>query len=237
MIRTMLAFAALALLAAPAAAEERRYSVTDFDRLTVEGPYIVNLVVGRTTSATASGSREALDRVSVDSQGRSLRIRRNRNSWGGGTPGADVGAVTITINTRSLRSARLIGPARLQVEGAEGLNVEFIVEGSGSLRASGVEADNLSLALNGSGRLEIAGTARRLNASLLGTGDVEATNLRAREAAVTTTTLGAVTLTVDGPVTVTAGGLGAVTILGRAVCTLRGAGASQVRCSNQRQDR
>lgn len=233
MIRIAAALLGLLALAAPAAAEERRYSVTDFDRLIVEGPFVVHLVVGRTSSATATGSREAIDRVTVDSQGRMLRIRRNRNAWGG-APGADVGTVTIALEARSLRSARLIGPARLQVDGAEGLNVEFSVEGSGVLRATAVDADNLTLALAGSGRLDLAGATRRLRANFQGTGDVEGTNLRARDATVATTTVGTVTLTVDGPVTVNAGGLGDVVILGRAVCTLRGSGATQVRCSNQR---
>ncbi len=162
-----------------------------------------------------------------------LRIRRNRNAWGG-TPGADVGPVAIALEARTLRSARLIGPARLQVDGAEGLNVEFSVEGSGSLSATGVDADNLSLALIGSGRLDVAGTTRRLRASFQGTGDVEAASLSARDATVATTTAGNVTLTVDGPVTVNAGGLGEVAIGGRPICTLRGVGAGQVRCSNQR---
>ncbi len=233
MIRIMAALLGLLALAAPAQSAERRYSVTDFDRVIVEGPYVVRLVVGRTSSATVTGTREAIDRVTVDSQGQMLRIRRNRNAWGG-TPGADVGPITIALEARTLRSARLIGPARLEVEGAEGLNVEFSVEGSGSLRATGVDADNLSLALLGSGRLDIAGTTRRLRASFQGTGDVEATNLRAQDATVTTTTVGTVSLTVNGPVTVNAGGLGDVNILGRAICTLRGSGATQVRCSNQR---
>ena len=233
MIRILPALLALVAVAAPAAAEQRRLSVTDFDRVIVEGPYVVHLVVGSNSSATVTGSREAIDRVTVDSQGRMLRIRRNRNAWGG-TPGADVGPVAIALEARSLRSARLIGPARLQVDGAEGLNVEFSVEGSGSLRATGVDAENLSLALLGSGRLDIAGATRRLNASFQGTGDVAAANLSARNATVATTTAGNVTLTVDGPVTVNAGGLGEVAILGRPVCTLRGVGADQVRCSNQR---
>ena len=35
----------------PAAAAERRFAVTDFDRVVVEGPYQVRLATGRTTSA------------------------------------------------------------------------------------------------------------------------------------------------------------------------------------------
>jgi hypothetical protein len=41
-IAVLLAFA----LALPAAAAERRYPITDFDRIVVEGPFIVRLTTG-----------------------------------------------------------------------------------------------------------------------------------------------------------------------------------------------
>ena len=86
MSKILLAIAALAL-SAPAAAAERRYPVTDFDRVVVEGPYIVRLTAGPSSSATARGTQAALDRATIDVTGTTLRIRRNRSYWGG-TPGA-----------------------------------------------------------------------------------------------------------------------------------------------------
>jgi hypothetical protein len=225
---------ALLAFAAPAAAETRRIAVADFDRVIVEGPYVVHLVTGRPSAASAQGARDALDRVTIDVQGQMLRIRRNRNFWGG-APGADAGTVTVELATRSLRSARLIGPARLDLQGARGLNLELSVEGSGDLRAAGVDADHLSLALLGSGRLEAAGAARMLNGSFQGTGDIVAANLRAGQAVIATTTSGAVALTVNGPATITANGLGNVRILGRPVCAVRGIAADQVQCGGSDQ--
>jgi hypothetical protein len=234
MLRTLFALLGLAALASPATAADRRYSVNDFDRLIVAGPYQVRLVVGGPSSAVASGTREGLDRVTVDVQGRILRIRRNSSAWGG-TPGADTGPVVITLATRSLRSARLIGPARLDLAGARGLDLELSVEGSGTIQAASLDIENLALALLGSGRLELAGAARALTGNFQGTGDVDASALAARGATVSTTTSGAVLLNVAGPVTVAANGLGEVTIAGRAICTISGPGADQVRCgSNQR---
>jgi len=233
MIRAFLALMALALFAAPASAADRRYSVTDFDRVIVEGPYVVRLVTGRASSATASGRTEALDRLGIDVQGQTLRIRRNRSAWGG-APGADAGVVTIELTTRSVRSARLIGPARLELVGARGLNLELSVEGSGSIAAAGLDVERLSLALLGSGRLRVAGETRALNGNFQGTGDVEATGLAARNATIASTTYGSVALTVNGPATIAANGLGDILIGGRPVCTIRGPGAAQVVCSNQR---
>ena len=236
MIRNIAAAFTLLALAAPASAVERRYSVTDFDRVVVEGPYRVHLVTGRPSSATASGSREAIDRVSVDVQGQTLRIRRNRSAWSGNAR-VDPGPLEIALATRNLRSVRLIGPTQVEVQGGSGLNLEFSVEGSGGLKVSGVSADTLALGLIGSGRIEIAGNARRLRADFQGSGDVLGQSLVvAQDATVATTTAGTVALTVNGPATINANGLGAVAIFGRPVCTVRGSGEAEVRCpaSDQR---
>ena len=236
---TRLPFALLAFLAAaaPAAAAERRYAVTDFDRIVVEGPYIVRLVTGRPSSASASGSQAALDRMTIDVSGQTLRIRRNRSSWGG-NPGAQQGPVEIELTTRSVRAVRLIGPGSVELNGARGLRVDLIVEGSGSLRAADVEADSLSLGLAGSGRLEVAGTAEILNADIQGTGDVDGSRLRVEQATITTATTGLVTLEVVEEATVGAFGVGQVEISGNPACTLRGPSADLVRCgSDQRQNR
>ena len=222
-------FLALLALAAPAAAEERRYSVADFDRVVIEGPYQVRLVTGRASSASAQGRRDALDRLSIDVQGQILRIRRNRHAWSG-APGTDLGIVTVELATRNVRSARLIGPARLDLAGRRGLTLELSVEGSGNVRAAGGDADRLALALIGSGRIEVAGTTRALTGNFQGSGDIAATALAANNAAIVSTTSGAVALTVNGPAAVTNNGVGNVRILGRPVCTIRGIGADQVRC-------
>ena len=230
MTRLLSALLALSALAAPALAEDRRYVVEDFDRVIVEGPYVVHVLTGRASNALAHGSRQALDRMSLDVQGQILRIRRNRSAWSGGSGGADPGIVTVDVTTRSLRSARLIGPARLDAQAVRGLSVEFSVQGSGTLHAAGVDADALSLALLGSGRLEVAGAARSLAANFQGSGDLAAPRLVARNANISSTTSGTIEVTVNGPATVANQGVGNVRIFGRAVCTISGSAADQVRC-------
>jgi len=67
----------------PAVAAERRYSITDFNRVEVDGPYQVTLTTGGSSSARATGSSAALDRLSIEVMGQTLRIRTNVSSWGG----------------------------------------------------------------------------------------------------------------------------------------------------------
>lgn len=238
MKRIALAFLALAAAASPARADERRFPLTDFDRVIVEGPYVVHLVAGRPTAAVATGNRQALDLLTLDVQGRMLRVRRNRTaSAGSNAPVA--GVVRIELNARTLRSARIIGPTQLTVENARGLDLELSVEGSGALRATGVDADNLSLALLGSGGLDIAGTTRALTGNFQGTGEIRAAALRAQRANVVSTNSGEIDLNVDGPATITSNGLGAIRVAGNPDCTIRGLTPDVVACvaSNQRQPR
>lgn len=234
MNRILLAILLAFVSAAPASAAERTYSVTDFDRIIIEGPYVVRLVIGRSTSARASGSREALERLAIDVTGQTLRVRRNRTGERSGNS-VQAGPVTIELTARTLRSARLIGPGTLDVERAEGLRVELAVQGSGRLRATSIAADALSLGLLGSGRIEVAGTAETLRATVDGTGDLDGSALRAKTANIVTNTLGTVAMGVSREATVSAMGLGNVNISGRPTCNVSGPGAGQVSCgSNQR---
>ena len=235
MNRTLLCAIALAAASAtPVSGAERSYSVTDFDRIIVEGPYIVRVVAGRSTTARATGTSEALERLAMDVTGQTLRIRRDRTGERSGHS-VQAGPVTIVLTSRTIRSARLIGPGSLDVERAEGLQVDLTVQGSGRLRATSVAADSLSIGLLGSGRIELAGTAETLRATVDGTGDLDGAGLRTEQATVVTNTLGAVTLAVSREANISAMGLGNVTIAGRPSCNVRGPGAGQVSCGlNQR---
>jgi len=223
-----------ATFAVPASAADRNYSVTDFDRIIVEGPYVVRVAVGRSTSARASGTREALERLLIDVTGQTLRIRRDRTGDRSGSS-VQAGPVTIDLTARTLRSARLIGPGSLDVARAEGLRVELAVQGSGRLRATSVVADSLSIGLLGSGRIEVAGTAEAVRATVDGTGDLEGSGLRTEAANIVSNTLGTVAFAVSREANVNAMGLGNVIITGRPSCNVSGPGAGQVACgSNQR---
>lgn len=233
MIRT-LPFALLALAAAvPAAAAERTYSITDFDRVQVDGPYRVTLATGRSSGARAEGSAEALDHVSVDVQGGTLRIRRNRSAWGS-HPGAGSGPVAVTVTTRDLRNAAVVGSGSLDIDRVRGLRVDLSVSGSGRLNVSAVEADNLVVGLLGGGRITLAGRAKQLRAAVQGSGDLAAAGLSADDAQINSDTAGNVAVAVTRSAKVTATGAGDVEIVGRPTCTVEAKGSGQVICGGAR---
>jgi len=230
MLRFLLA---LALFATPASAQQRRYAVADFERVVVEGPFAVTLTVGPPSSVVGTGSAQALERVTVDVQGTTLRIRPNRSAWGG-TPGQAPAPATIALTARNLRSARIIGGGRLAVNSARGLRVDLVVEGNGQLVATGLNADALTLGLRGAGSISAAGEAKAVAADIQGNGSLDAGALKSQTVTLFAATTGDISLTARRSATVTANGLGRVDIAGTRACTLRGPGAGAVRCGPAR---
>ncbi len=236
MMRSMVRFLATLIalfIAGPAEAAERRYAVADFERIAVEGPYRVRLVVGGPSSAVASGSAQAIDAVSVDVQSGTLRVRRNGGAWGS-AQGRPPEPATITLVTRNLRSARVVGAGSLEISGGRGLRIDLSVEGPGRLAATGIQADNLSVGLRGSGAMVLTGSAKALTADVQGSGSLDAAALDADAITLLAATAGEISLTARRSATVTANGLGSVTVAGSPACTLRGPGAAEVRCGRER---
>lgn len=219
----------LVIAAAPAAAEERTYPVTDFDRVEVQGPYEVTLVTGRPSAARAVGSAQALEGISVDVQGSQLRIRRNASAWGG-YPGQKPGPVRIEVSTRDLRAVSVIGAGQVTVDRLRGLRADLSVSGSGRIDAGRVEADTLILGLVGSGRIAAAGTAKQVRATVQGSGDLAAPGLVADDLALTAETAGRIAIAARRTVKLRVGGSGDVAIGGTATCTITGSAAGEVRC-------
>jgi hypothetical protein len=228
----ILPLALLALAAVPASAAERNYSITDFDRVQVDGPYRVTLTAGRSSSARAEGSTEALDHVAIDVQGGTLRIRRNRSAWGG-YPAEGVGPVTVALTTRDLRNAAVVGSGSLDIDRAKGVRVDLTVSGSGRLTVADVDADTLVVGLLGGGRIALAGRARQLRAVVQGSGDLDARGLVAEDAQIGSETAGNVAVTAAKTAKVTATGPGDVDILGSPTCTVQAKGSGQVRCGGR----
>jgi hypothetical protein len=215
--------------AAPASAAERRYTVTDFDRIKVEGPFQVKLSTGRASSAVAIGSPQAIDQVSVEVQSRTLRIGRNANAWGG-YPGESAGPVRIEVSSHSLREAMVQGSGSVTVDKAKAMRFQASVSGSGKVAIGQVEADTLALAVMGSGKIEIGGKAKALRAKIHGTGDLAASGLKTEDAVIGADTAGAIAVGASRSAKVTATGAGDVEIIGNPACTVEARGAGRVTC-------
>lgn len=224
----------LLVLAPSAQAAERRLTVTDFDRVRIEGPFAVTLKTGRSPSAVMTGDQRALDRVQVSVEGRLLRVRPNKSAWGGfaGERGSDA-PLTISLTTHGLRGAYVAGAGKLTVDKVKALKFELAVTGSGAAELSQADVDNLNLGLVGSGRLLIGGNAKTMRATLQGSGNLQAEALTVEDARLNTDSAGSVRLGVKRAATIVASGPGDIEIIGSPACTVKATGAGRVICGDE----
>ncbi len=227
----MLVVIAVALAAPPAAAAERRHSVTDFDRVQVDGPFQVTLATGRPNSAIVTGSNQAIERVSIEVQGRTLRIRPNRSAWGG-YPGDGAGPVAIALGTHDLRAASVSGSGSIVIDKASAMRFDLAVSGSGRIAIDSVETDNLTIGLLGSGRIEVGGKTKELRATIQGNGDLKAGRLLAEDARINADTAGTIEVSVRRTANVTATGSGDTIVIGKPACTVKALGSGRVACGD-----
>ena len=227
---TRIMLSALAFLAAaPAEAAERRFTVSGFEKVQVEGPFQVTVVTGKGSGAIATGSPQALDQISIVVEGRTLRIRPNRSGWGA-PPKAGEGGIKVALSTHELTAATLAGSGTLAIDKARGMRLDVALSGSGRITIGQVEADKLNLQMMGAGALVLSGRAKSLRATVTGQGALDAAGLTAVDAEIAADSTGNIVLGVRRAAKIASSGAGDVTIGGTPACTLSGTGAGRVRC-------
>jgi hypothetical protein len=136
------------------AATETRH-VAAFDAVELVGVNDVDIHVGRKQSVTVHSDRNLLRHVTTEVQGSRLVID---------TPG----------------SFSTLAPMRVDI-GVPALSAVSL-SGSGRLRVDGIDAKLLTVTADGTGAVYAQGHARRVDATLNGSGDLELQRLVAREA-------------------------------------------------------
>lgn len=235
MRRLILASLILAASSSAAAAASRNFTVTGFDKIRVQGPYAVTVRTGAGPSAKASGERDALDRMVVEVQGRTLIVRTDRGGWTGWLGGAQGGA-TLALTTHALTAAALDGPGSLSIDRMAAPRVDMSISGSGDVTIGAIETDRLTLNLAGSGQMKMAGKAAQARITIMGSGDVDAAGLAVADAEVSLAGSGDVQLSASRSARVNANGSGNVTITGKAACAVRNIGTGNVACGKKPAD-
>lgn len=223
-----LAFACAVLaLSAPAAAAQRSFTVTGFDRIRVDGPFRVTLATGVAPFARATGSSAALNGVSVEVQGRTLIVRKSPGSWGG-YPGESPGPVDIAVGTHELSAAWLNGAGSLAIDKVKGLSFDLSLQGPGSIAVGKLSVDRLRAGLSGSGSAVLGGTAAMVTALVRGTSSLDASALVSKDATVGAEGVAVVKLTATNTAKVDTQGTATVDLAGGPACTVRALGSAVV---------
>jgi hypothetical protein len=213
--------------AAPANAAERRFTITGFERVRVDGPFSVTLTTNSAPFARARGSAAALDRVVIEMQGRTLVVRRDRTGWGGNPGDADQ-SVEIALGTHELAGAWVNGSGSLAIDRARGLKFDLSVSGAGSAEIASTDVDQLRIGLLGTATSKVSGKALRLSASVDGSSSLQAGELTVKDAIITSGGPANVELTATQTAKVTARGAATVALRGRPACANRLEGSASV---------
>lgn len=223
-----LALISLLLLAAPAGAAERNYSVTSFDRIRVDGPYQVTLKTNVSPFAKASGAQASLEGVSIKVEGRTLTVRADTSRTWGGYPGEGRGPVTIVVGTHELSTAWVNGAGALFIDRVKGLSFNLFIQGSGVARIDAADVDQLRLGLSGSASSRLAGRALKMTANVSGSSSLDAESLAVKDAVISAEGPALVRASVTGTAKVNALGLASVALEGTPSCEVKSQGSSTV---------
>jgi hypothetical protein len=222
---------ALALLPTAAAAAERTIGIGSFERLRVDGPIDVRVATGKPASATLSGDRDAIERLSVSVDGNTLTIRPGNQTWGETPRRGSAGLAVVTLTTPTLASATSLAGAKIAATRMKAPRVDLAVTGSGSIAVDAVETDQLAATAIGVGAISVAsGKAARARLAVNGTATIDAAAVVA----------GDLQATLDGPgevkgqarftATVNNIGLGRVVVGGNPKCTVSARAGGPVAC-------
>lgn len=209
--------------AAPAFGTERTLTMTDFDSVRVEGPFIVTVTTGRGTAGRVSGDARALDHVRVDVEDGTAVIRATEDA-------NDARPARVMLVTRTMTRASLAGSGTLTIDRMTGNDARVTLDGSGRLSVNAAAADGLTAITAGTGTLTLAGKARNGTLEARGSGTLDATRLTIADARIILDGSGTLFASASRAAQVGVKGTGSATIYGTAACTVKREGSASVRC-------
>lgn len=211
---------------------ERSYQVGPFTRIAVSGPYHVDVRTGSDPSVRASGPERSIERMEVEVDGDTLRIRPQKRRGMNFSRSNDSEPVRLAVTVPGLAAAEIAGSGEIGVDRIAGESFDGAVAGSGDLRLGNVEVQRLKIGIAGSGDVRAAGgRAARAEYGIAGSGDIDMGSLVAEQAAVSIAGSGNVNASATDTASVDIAGSGDVRLRGGARCQVRKAGSGNVDCS------
>ena len=221
--------AAALLLSGPVVAAEKRYGLTSFETIEVGTDVDVEVVSRAPVGAVATGSADALDRLTLETRDGRLVIGEKKYA-GDENRRASPGAVTIRVNAANLRAATLAGAGSLRIDRLKGARVTIGLRGPGRVSVDAIDADRLSVAMIGNGTMTLAGKAKQGQMTLSGAGVVDAGKLAIDDLVSDSEGAGDHILNAVKTAAITTRGVGKTVVLGRPACTVRNLGSGTVSC-------
>lgn len=206
--------------------ERRQIAERDFSAVAVNGSTGVDIRHGAAFAVEAEGDATALDRLTVERDGDTLRIgQRSGGNWWSGRRSP----VRVRITMPAIRAATLAGSGDIAIDQADD-GFAGSVGGSGDMTIGQLRGNRAMLKVGGSGTIAAAGAVRHLDMAVAGSGSIDAKQVVATEATVTVAGSGDANATVNGPARVTLAGSGSTTLGAGARCTIDRSGSGDADC-------
>lgn len=230
--RLLTAAVVAACLASSAQAAERKFMVSSFDKLIVEGDLNVQLTTGKAPSAVASGEKRAVDTVNIERSGNTVTVRYRPSA----VTRSNAGPVTVALTTHNIGTIILRGSAVMTADTVKAPNSRVEIIGAGSLTINDIKSDKLISIVQGSAKFAIAKGAVATGDMLIdGAADIAAPDLIFNELRLIQNGQAKSLLRAERKVEISTAGSGSVEILGKATCFIREAGNAKIRCRNHGQ--
>ncbi|MGB5725482.1 MAG: DUF2807 domain-containing protein [Parasphingorhabdus sp.] len=225
---------AMLLLSSGAQAAERTFSLFGFDDIRIGNGVDVVLTSGKGPLARAEGdTRELLDRVSLQKNGKQLVVSVRPRSLGGNDYDADR-PVTLYLSSYAISNISHLGSGLVTLDKLSGRTPRVRLGGFGTLQIDAVDADRLDLAMTGGGQINIAGKARDARIELQGASMFESPDLTVEKLTLVQRGPARSRLTVKREAIITNNGTGQIDIAGTPNCTVRTDGAAEIVCNPDR---
>lgn len=175
---------------------QKTYDLASFKAISNETSADVNIKLGSTQSLTARGSSSALDRLRLEVERGSLKIKSKKgaNNW------KSDDKITINITMTDLTALANSGSGDIMLSGDYDMSTFAISNsGSGDLLCKGsINTNQLSISNSGSGDMQLAGRSDRVSIANSGSGDIGMARMSSGEASVVNSGSGDIEIKCNG---------------------------------------
>ncbi|GIZ51751.1 head GIN domain-containing protein [Noviherbaspirillum aridicola] len=136
--------------------------------------------------------------------------------------------IRLTLTLKSLRGLVADGSGNSRIEGFGGDAIEAVADGSGNIALANVKPAQLTLTIKGSGNIEADGSGNSLQASVGGSGEIDAAGFRAQAAQARIAGSGSIRVHAERDLQAVISGAGNIEYKGKAKVTESITGAGSV---------
>ena len=219
------------LLSSAGQAAERKFSLFGFDEIRIGNGVDVVLISGKGPSARAEGdTRELLDRVSLQQNGKQLVVSVRPRSLSGNEYDADA-PVKLYLSSHAISNISHLGSGQVTLDKLSGRTPRVRLGGFGSLRINMVDAERLDLAMTGGGQLVMSGKVRDARVELQGASIFASPDLTVEKLTLVQRGPASSQLKVTREAEISNNGTGQINIAGTPNCSVRTDGAANIVCN------